>query len=178
MAVAVFCGFLTILFYDIYWLLSAYKRRPHLLRTIQDLLFWSATFCIVAALWLYATGGVLRLAVYLWMAGGGLLCRTTCSRWLRRLRRRPMSTISLAAEVPKKPGSSVLPSRPPYLLAAPTSAMFGLGLGFWRGLAWLGAVGKGGGAWLKARLPQRFRSEKQQSQIENEPGAIPKRPRQ
>jgi spore cortex biosynthesis protein YabQ len=89
MALAVLGGFLIALFYDIYWLVLAHKRRPRWLRAVEDLLFWLAVFCAFVPLWLYATAGALRLAVYLWLGWGAFLWRITLSRPLRRLRPPP-----------------------------------------------------------------------------------------
>lgn len=160
--VAVGCGFLIAFFYDLYWLAAAYRLRARWLSVLQDLLFWLVMFCLVAALWLRLTGGVMRLAVYLWFLGGGFVYRLTLSPHLRRLRKKPQlpprarhsqntpaeqyaqGQQILAPPVHKAPLQQL--QRLPQL---PAQVMLQVGLGFWRSLAFGQAKVGQGQAWLK-----------------------------
>lgn len=141
MAAASWCGLSIALFYDIYWLLFAWRPRPRWLSAIQDLLLALAVFCLVSALWLRLTGGVMRLAVYLWMMMGVLLFRATLSRPLRRLRRLPKllsaSRRPLPLEADDGPGP---PSRARRFLSIPAALMLRLGRIFWRAAKSLAAI--------------------------------------
>lgn len=129
------------LFYDMYWLLLAHKRRRRFLSAVQDMLFWLVVFCALSALWLYATGGMMRLAVYLWMGGGALLWYITLHRRLRRLRLPFFPSVALFRQ---KLASYRLPASIRRGLTWPVAVMFGFGIGFWRGLAWVCSWGKRG----------------------------------
>lgn len=163
------------LFYDIYWLLFAYRRRSFLLRVAEDLLFWLAAFCLAAALWLYLTGGVMRLAVYLWLALGMALFRAFLSPRLRRLRppaKLPPGVRCPPAEPTPPPVQEQNPNIQPRLQriqALPNAAMLQTGLGFWRAADWLVRQGRRGGSWLIARLPKRQPPPEEPPELPPEP---------
>ncbi len=103
---AIMGGFVIALFYDLYWLKIAYRRRPLFKAIIQDLVFWLIILILFAALWFYLTSGIMRLAIYFWLLLGIIAQRLSLAPYFAKKRKRRPLAKELLAKSLEQPNST------------------------------------------------------------------------